>query len=120
MIFFLSFQFTGLAVVLAGFILYAKRKEIPVFFFIWHKKRIFFALEALVFALIILVCIKPLTNNIRCAYNGHSMNKVTKYDWINGQCLVEYGTGKNNKPTYVPYERIRGTSGEGSEDGATE
>ena len=75
-----------------------------------HKKRNFVILETLMFAIIVLICIKPITNNIKCFYNGNSLNKETKYDWINGQCQIEFGTGKNGKPTYVPYERIRGNS----------
>lgn len=108
--FFLLFQFIGLLIIIGGFVAYAKHKEIPVFFFIWHKKRNFVILETLMFAIIVLICIKPITNNIKCFYNGNSLNKETKYDWINGQCQIEFGTGKNGKPTYVPYERIRGNS----------
>ncbi|MGL4674275.1 MAG: hypothetical protein ACRCXK_05390 [Wohlfahrtiimonas sp.] len=116
MYFFLLFQFIGLIIVLGGFAAYAKYKEIPIFFFIWHKKRRFLVFETLMFAVIILICIKPIYNNVRCSYNGHSLNKDTKYDWINGQCQIEFGVGKNGKPTYVPYERIRGNSTNNSED----
>lgn len=114
--FFLLFQSIGLILVVAGFVAYAKYKEIPAFFFIWHKKKIFLLIETLIFAIIILICIKPLSANIRCAYNGFSLNKSTKYDWFNSQCQIEFGIGKNGKPTYVPYERIRGNSTNNAKD----
>lgn len=108
--FFLLFQFIGLLLILGGFIAYAKHREIPVFFFIWHKKRRFFALEILMFAIITLLCIKPLYNNFKCFYAGHSLKQLTKYDWFIGQCQVSFATDKNGKPTYVPYGSMRGTS----------
>lgn len=122
MYFFLLFQFIGLVIIVGSFIAYAKHKEIPIFFFIWHKKKSFFACVVLMFAIITLICIKPIYNNVKCSYNGHSLNKSTKYDWINGQCQIEFGVGKNGKPTYVPYERIRGNSTNDAADdaGATE
>lgn len=108
--FFILFQFIGLLVVLGGFFAYSRHQEISFFFGLWHKKRVFFIVETLMFALILLVLIKPVTANFKCFYNGNSLNRASKYDWFNGQCQIESGIGKNGKPTYVPFERIRGTS----------
>ncbi len=117
MYFFLLFQVIGLLIIIGSFIAYAKHKEIPIFFFIWHKKRNFFLLEVLMFAVITLLCIKPLYNNFKCAYAGHSLKQLTKYDWFIGQCQVSFSTDKNGNPTYVPYERMRGTSNSNGQDG---